>query len=110
MDSGNQSQIEGIQSTSTYGSVPIEVELSKRCSTQVEDRHGEPAIQMEVQEKPQTSDGRNSPVGVALHKLQHTNRKSVRYGIDEVVSYALITANGDLEVFEEAMKSPDRES
>ena len=107
MDSGNQSQTEGIQSTSTYGSVPIEVELSRRYSTQVKNQHGEPAVQMEVQKEPQTLGGRNSLVGVALHKPQCTIHRSVRYDIDEVVSYALITANGVSEVFEEAMESPN---
>ena len=53
---------------------------------------------------------------VGQHKRSGTNkpkctiRKLVRYGIDETISYALIIANGDLEIFEEAMESSDRES
>ena len=34
----------------------------------------------------------------------------MRYGIDEIISYALITTNGDPEIFEEAMESLDWES
>ena len=47
---------------------------------------------------------------MALHKPKCTIRKSVRHGIDETISYALITANGDSETFEEVMESPNRES
>ena len=37
MDSGDQAQADGMQSTSTYRSVPIEIELDKTHLTQVED-------------------------------------------------------------------------
>ena len=50
------------------------------------------------------------PVGVALHKSQRSIRRLVRYGIDEVISYALITANGDPENYAEAMESEDHDS
>ena len=62
-----------------------------------------------MQEQPQTL-GRDVPLGVALHKAQHTIRRPVRYGIDEVISYALITANGDLENYAEVMESEDHDS
>ena len=65
---------------------------------------------MEVQEEPQTSDGRNAPVGVALHKPQCTIRRPIRYGIDESISYALITANGDPKNYAEATESEDHKS
>ena len=76
----------------------------------MEDQHGEPAIQMEVQKEPQTSGGRNAPVEVALHKPQHTIRRPIKYGIDEAISYALITANRDPKTYVGAMKSEDQES
>ena len=44
---------------------------------------------------------------MALHKLKYTVHKSIRYGIDEIVFYALIAANGDPETFEEVMESSD---
>ena len=62
-----------------------------------------------MQEQPQTS-GRDVPVGVALHKPQRTIWRSIRYGIDEVIFYALITTNGDPENYAEAMKSEDHDS
>ena len=34
----------------------------------------------------------------------------MQYGIDEIISYAFITTNGDQKIFEEAMESSDRES
>ena len=55
-------------------------------------------------------DLQDSARGVALHKLKRTVRKSVRYGIDETISYTLITSNEDSETFEEAMESLDWES
>ena len=65
---------------------------------------------MEVHEEPQISGGRDTPLGVALYKPQRTIRRSVRYDIDEMVSYALITINGDPDTFVEAMESLNRES
>ena len=109
-DSGDMSEADGMQSISTYRGVPVEVELSRRYLTQVEDQHGEPAIQMQVQEQSQTSGGRNSSVGVALYKPQYTIRRPIRYGIDEAISYALITTNGDPKNYAKAMENNDKES
>ena len=52
VNSGDLSEVDGMQSTSTYMGAPIEVELSRRRLTQVEDQHEDPTIQMEVQEQP----------------------------------------------------------
>ena len=110
ISSDSQSEIDDMQSTSTYKSVPVEVELGMRMFNQMKDQHKEPAIQVDVQKQPQTSGRSNVLVGVALHKPQHTVRRLVRYGIDEVISYALITINRDPENYTEAMKSEDHES
>ena len=63
-----------------------------------------------MQRQPHAVDLQDSARRVALHKPKHTVHKSVRYSIDEIISYALITVSRDPETFEEAMDSPDRES
>ena len=110
VDSGGLLEADGMQSIFTYRSIPVEVELGRRELTQVEDQYGEPTVQVEVEEEPQTSGQRNMSVGVALHKTQHTIRRPIRYGINEAISYALITANEDPENYIEAMESEDHES
>ena len=47
---------------------------------------------------------------MALHKPQRTIQKSKRYGMDEVISYALVIVNEDPETFKKAMESLDNES
>ncbi len=63
-----------------------------------------------MQVEPQIFCLRNLVRGVAPHKQKRIIFKPVRYGTDETISYALITANGDLEIFEDAIESSERES
>ena len=63
-----------------------------------------------MQKKLEATDLQDIARGVALYKPKCIVHKSIRYGIDKMISYALITANGDPETFEEVMESLDRES
>ena len=82
--------------------------MGRHGYTPMEDQRGEQSIQEEVQRQPQATNLQDIARGVALHKPKCTVRKPVRYGIDETISYALITSNGDPETFEDAMESLDR--
>ena len=44
-----------------------------------------------------------------LHKPKRTIRQLDRYGLREMVSYTLVTANGDPYIYEETMEILDRE-
>ena len=68
--------------------------------TQMDDRG------REVQQK---RPGPRTDIGVALHKPKRTIRQSDRYGFEETLSYALVTANGDPYTYQEAIESQDRE-
>ena len=48
-------------------------------------------------------------IRVALYKPKRTIRQPDRYDFGEMVSYALVIANGDLYTYGEAMESSDRE-
>ena len=52
VNSGGQSEIDDMQSTSTYRSIPVEVELGRKVLSQIENSHGGPTIQTDVQEQP----------------------------------------------------------
>ena len=64
--------------------------------TRMDDRGGE--LQQE-RARPRTD------IGVALHKPKRTIKQSDRYGFEETLSYALVTANGDLYLYLEAIES-----
>ena len=71
----------------------------------MEEQRGGTSDQEDVQEEPENVDLQDNLRGVALHKPKRNIQKPVRYGIDETISYALISASGDPETFEEAMDS-----
>ena len=48
-------------------------------------------------------------IEVVLHKPKRNVRQSERYGFKEMVSYILVTVNGDPYVYKKAMESQDRE-
>ena len=64
--------------------------------TRMDDRGGE--VQQERA-------GSRTDIGVALHKPKKTIRQSDRYGFEETLSYALVTANGDPYTYQEAIMS-----
>ena len=75
----------------TTGGHDIQMENLPKVSPQVErtrmdDRGGE--VQQERV-------GPRIDIGVALHKPKRTIRQPDRYGFEEMLSYALVTANGD---------------
>ena len=47
--------------------------------------------------------------GITQHKPKRNVRPPVRYGFEDSLSYALVTANGDPYTYEEAMESRDRD-
>ena len=49
--------------------------------------------------------GSKTDIGVALHKPKRTIRQSDRYGFEEILSYALVTVNGDPYTYQEAIES-----
>ena len=89
----------------TTGRHDIQVENLPKVSPQVErtqtdDRGGE--VQQE-RARPRTD------IGVALHKPKRSIRQPNRYGFEEMLSYALVIANGDPYTYQEAIESQDRE-
>ena len=67
VNSDGQSENDDMQITSTYRSIPIEVELGRKILSQIKNQYGGLIVQTDMQEQPQTSD-RDVLVGVALHK------------------------------------------
>ncbi|XP_038975178.1 uncharacterized protein LOC120106276 [Phoenix dactylifera] len=108
--SGQHSLVGDISSNSTSKRVSFEIEFGRHVSTHVKDQLGEPSVQKEVQVEPQSFGLRDLVRKIAPHRPKRIIYKPVRYGIDETISYALITANGDPETFEEAMESSERKS
>ena len=52
VNSGGQSENDGMQVTSTYRSVPVEVELGKKVLSPIENWYDGPTVQIDVQEQP----------------------------------------------------------
>ena len=53
--------------------------------------------------------GPRTDIGVALHKYKRTIWQSDRYGFEKMLSYTLVTVNGDPYTYQEAIESQDRE-
>ena len=52
VNGGGQLEIDDIQSTSTYRSVPIKMELGRIVLSQIENQHRGLTVQIDVQEQP----------------------------------------------------------
>ena len=89
----------------TIGGHDIQVEHLPKVSPQMErtrtDDRGEEVQQERA--RPRTD------IGVALHKPKRTIRQPDRYGFEEMLSYVLVTVNGDPYTYQEAIESQDRE-
>ena len=53
--------------------------------------------------------GSRTDISVALHKPKRTIRQPDRYGFKEMLSYVLVTVNGDPYTYQEAIEIQDRE-
>ena len=49
--------------------------------------------------------GPRTDIGVALHKPKRTIRQLNQYGFEKMLSYALVTVNGDPYMYQEAIES-----
>ena len=86
------------------GGFDIQMEHTHRVPSQVERARIDDRGHEDQQEQ-----ARLGGIEVALYKPKRIIRQLDRYGFGEMVSYALVIANGDLYTYAEAMKSPDRE-